>query len=313
MSKKTFQGAWKCTNFDWGSYPAADRETEFINSAGMRMVPVEPHEYRRGGGDLENHPDALPSHKCKMTYRYFIADEPVKQDIFETFYQERYGRPSDTTGYRGYVLGMSWYEAAEFCKWLSEKEGIFYRLPTEAEWEAAARKSTELNIDRMCDSHIREWCFDWFSPYTDLDQSDPAGPENGNMKVIRGGYLDNPGRYNDYSLDLWWRNALPPTYRHYHEDTENPFGRHIIGLRVACGPMPVTSGQNLTNQVCMNVHQTAPDLKKGPDPNVPYFRKRAPQGDRGSGLKPQLPPSSPLSRPDGVPQRRPAVQYLFLL
>ena len=107
---KAYTGAWLCQDFDWGNYPVVTKEDTFTNSLGQRMVKVEPHEYRRGGGDWENHPDALPSHKCKITKPYFIAEEPVKQDIFEQFYQEVYGRASDTTNYRGYVLGISWYE-----------------------------------------------------------------------------------------------------------------------------------------------------------------------------------------------------------
>lgn len=274
MRDKTFKGAWHCTQFDWGNFPAPETSKhEYTNSIGTRMVLVEAHDYRRGGGDWENHPDAQPTHKCFITKPYYIADEPVKQDIFEQFYNETYNKPSDTTNYRGYVLGVSWFEAAEFCKWLSKKENKLYRLPTEAEWEAAARKSTELNIDRMCDTHIREWCFDWYDAYTDLDQTDPAGPATGMCKVIRGGYLDNPARYNEHNLDLWWRASLPPTYRHYHDDKNNEFGRHIIGLRIACGELPEVSDKHPTNQVCMNVHQKGVHLTDGPDPKKPYFEK----------------------------------------
>ncbi len=260
--------------FDFGSFPLPAQEADFTNGCGLRMVFVAPHEYRRGGGNIDDCPDALPSHKCMMSKPYFISDEPIKKELFDTFYRERYQQDSDTEEYRGFVLGVSWYEAAEFCKWLSEKEGIFYRLPTEAEWEAAARKSTELDIDRMCDSHIREWCFDWYSVYSDLDQTDPAGPAEGMFKVIRGGYLDNPGRYTAYPLDLWRRGALPPSYRHYPEDTNNDFGRHIIGFRVACGAFPEVTICPPLSRVSENVHQNNPSLLQAPDPEKPYFRKR---------------------------------------
>ena len=277
MNQTTYTGAWLCQDFDWGNYPIIDKEKteDFVNETGIRMAYVEPHSYRRGGGDWEKYPDALPSHICNITKGYFIADEPVTQELFDIFYMETYGRKSDTENYRGYVLGVSWFEAANFCKWLSAREGIQYRLPTEAEWEAAARKSTELNLDRMCDTHIREWCFDWYDAYTELEQNDPAGPATGLCKCIRGGYLDNPGRYNEHCLDLWWRAALPPNYRHYEEDTHNDFGRHIIGLRVACGDTPTPSDKTPTNQMCMNVHTTdTGHLKDAPDAKKPYFRKR---------------------------------------
>lgn len=274
MSDK-YLGNWHYDEFDWGNYSPATHEADFINSINMRMVYLAPEfEYRRGGGQIDDKPDALPSHKCLMKNSYFIADEPVKKELFDQFYKEVYNKDSDTTEYRGYVLGVSWYEAAEFCKWLSAKEGILYRLPTEAEWEAAAKKTTELNIDRMCDYHIREWCFDWFSAYSDLDQVEPAGPEGGLFKVIRGGFLDNPGRYNAHPLDMWMRCALPPTYRHYHEDKENDFGRHFIGFRIASGAMPVTTVNPPLNRVCENVHQHCEHATTAPDATKPYFRKR---------------------------------------
>ena len=41
MSEKVKNGVWECHDFDWGDFPVIDKETEFVNSVGMRMVPVE--------------------------------------------------------------------------------------------------------------------------------------------------------------------------------------------------------------------------------------------------------------------------------
>ena len=76
-----------------------------------------------------------------------------------------------------YVVGISWYDAVSFCKWLSKKEGKIYRLPTEAEWEYAARAGTNTSFWSGEDppesgtpnpwglinvhSGPLEWCHDW--------------------------------------------------------------------------------------------------------------------------------------------------------
>ncbi len=120
------------------------------------------------------------------------------------------------------VVNVSWNDAAEFCKWLSEKEGETYRLPSEAEWEYACRGG---NPGRFCfgddsalihkygwigdglrqgarrvgegagnsfglfDMHgnVWEFCQDFHGPYPDMAVTDPTGPVSGDLRVGRGG------------------------------------------------------------------------------------------------------------------------------
>lgn len=266
---------WLEKEADWKEYPVRQAQEDYVNSQGVRMVYVPSAEFKMGGGDWEKCPDGLPVHEVRLTRPFWIADTPVTKECFDRFWQETHGGDPDTRAYRGYVLGVSYYEAAQFCQWLSEKEGVQYRLPTEAEWEYTARHSTQLDVDRMCDSHIREWCMDWYAPYTDEEAVDPAGPRSGLYKCIRGGYLDNPARYNEQPLELWMRCALPPSYRHLREDQNNEFGRHFIGFRVVCGELPKPSAEDPTSLVCMGVHQNTESYKKtAPDASKPYYRKR---------------------------------------
>jgi sulfatase modifying factor 1 len=122
------------------------------------------------------------------------------------------------------VANISWYDAVAYCGWLSKETGKNFRLPTEAEWEFAAKGGVnskgfkfvggnnldevawfvgnsenrshsigqkmpnELDIYDMA-GNIREWCSDWYSEtyYKISPVENPAGPDHGKNRVIRGG------------------------------------------------------------------------------------------------------------------------------
>lgn len=266
---------WLTEDFQPSVRPVREVTEDFVNSLGMKMIAVEAGSFKMGGGDWDQRPDAMPVHKVCLTRSYYISEEPVRGEVYRRFYRETYGKEPDIAEYRGFVQGISWYEAAAFCEWLGEKEGISCHLPTEAEWEYAARNARRLGIDRMCDMYMREWCYDWYEEYTDTDAQDPAGAASGLNKSVRGGYLDNPARYNEFQQEPWMRGALPPSYRHYPQDRENTFGVHPVGLRVVYGKLPEPDGIHPASQVCLNVHQESTQFAEiAPDEKKPYFRKR---------------------------------------
>ncbi len=117
---------------------------------------------------------------------------------------------------------ISWNDAVAYCKWLSEQTGERYSLPTEAEWEYACRAESESaywfgdneeplskyawysknsegkthsvreklpNQWKLYDMHgnVWEWVQDWFGDYSKEPQRNPSGPEQGSLRVIRGG------------------------------------------------------------------------------------------------------------------------------
>jgi formylglycine-generating enzyme required for sulfatase activity len=128
------------------------------------------------------------------------------------------------------AIGMTWHNATTFCRWLSQKTGKKYRLPTEAEWEYAARAGTTSAFG-VCDSadsladyawyidnadmephavatkkpnawglydmqgNVREWVQDFYSPTAYAEAAgqmmNPTGPTDGKVHVARGGYYDS--------------------------------------------------------------------------------------------------------------------------
>jgi formylglycine-generating enzyme len=135
------------------------------------------------------------------------------------------------------VEKVSWFDAVRFCNRLSEREGLRpayringedvssdwgadgYRLPTEAEWEFAARAGTDLkyagsdNLDEVgwydensddethpvgakkanawnlhdMSGNVWEWCWDWTGDYSSGTATDPRCPSSGSIRVCRGG------------------------------------------------------------------------------------------------------------------------------
>ncbi len=147
---------------------------------------------------------------------------------------EKDGRFYVRKGYENYpVMFVSWWGAEAYCEW---KGG---RLPTEAEWEYLARKAFTDSIPgdsllavawvrensgyKPCPvaqkkptppgvydlfGNMREWCYDWYDAgyYSNSRRKNPLGPENGQMKVIRGGSWESYAR----SLRVANRGALGP-------------------------------------------------------------------------------------------------------
>ena len=118
--------------------PSADRE--LVNSLGMKMVLIQPGSFTMGSktGDW----DERPVHKTVISKPFHIAATEVTNAQYEQFdvhHKNLRGKLGFSKADDEAVVFVSWHDATAFCKWLSQKEGKPYRLPTEAEWEYACR------------------------------------------------------------------------------------------------------------------------------------------------------------------------------
>jgi formylglycine-generating enzyme required for sulfatase activity len=116
------------------------RNPNFVNSAGMEMFLVPTGQFTMGS----DRPDAAPNEQPTSVVTlsgFYLARFPVTNAQFERFDPAHRSKRAPWANDNHPVVHVSWNEATAFCRWLSQKDGRKYRLPTEAEWEYAARGS----------------------------------------------------------------------------------------------------------------------------------------------------------------------------
>lgn len=205
---------------------------------GMQMLYVVPGSFRMGGED------AQPVHTVTLTKGFYLSETEVTKDMW----YKVMGEPSDYANAAVPVTGKSWDEVMIFIATLNTKSGYHFRLPTEAEWEFAARggmksggykysgsdtysevavrdgnwsmqavktkNPNELGFYDMS-GNAAEWVSDWYAAYPTGSVVDPTGPETGEIHLRRGG---NRGQKTEY---------LTVTFRDFVSDES------LTGFRLA--------------------------------------------------------------------------------
>ena len=249
------------------------------------FVLVEKGSFTMGDTWGDGDSDEKPTHKVTFTYNFYMGKYETTFEEYDAFC-EATGRskPSDSGWGRGArpVINVTWWDAIDYCNWLSEKEGLpkaydnsgnlldkdgmittditkvlGYRLPTEAEWEYAARggnksrgyeyagSSTvgdvawyesnsesktqevgkkapnELGIYDMS-GNVWEWCSDWYRSYSSSAQTNPYNGTSGSDRVFRG------GGWSDFATDGRVANRL---------DFSFTYTLNLLGFRI-CRTVP---------------------------------------------------------------------------
>jgi formylglycine-generating enzyme required for sulfatase activity len=110
-------------------------------------------------GDKEGYSDEVPLSVVEIKKNFWMANQEITNKIYKMFdpehesgYQDNFGKNNEGRGRpmnlpEQPVIRVSWHEAAAFCRWLSVKSGLNVRLPTEAEWEYAARAGSSASLN----------------------------------------------------------------------------------------------------------------------------------------------------------------------
>ena len=199
-------------------------ETFTVNGVSFNMIRVDGGTFTMGatseqGGDAYD--DEKPVHQVTLS-SYYIGETEVTQELWEAVMGSN---PSYyDKGAKHPVVEVSWNDCQEFIRKLNTKTGRQFRLPTEAEWEYAARggnkslgykysgsnnlsevawyidnsgstphdvktkQANELGLYDMS-GNVWEWCQDWHDEYSSSSQINPTGPSSGSFRfrVKRGG------------------------------------------------------------------------------------------------------------------------------
>ena len=110
----------------------------FTNPVGSTMVLLPPGDFIMGSTDPEAQPNEQPLTPVSLS-SFYLAQHPVTNAQYEMFDPKHKAKRMDGAGPDHPVVYVTSLEAVKFCEWLGQKDGRTYRLPTEAEWEFAAR------------------------------------------------------------------------------------------------------------------------------------------------------------------------------
>ena len=216
-----------------------------VNGVSFDMVEVEGGTFTMGATAEQTgvFGDEKPTHQVTLP-SYYIGKTEVTQELWQAVMGSN---PSNFTGTNLPVEKVSWDDCKTFIAKLNALTGKNFRLPTEAEWEFAARGGNKSRGYKYCGSNtlsdvawyvdnsdnkthpvaaktpnelgiydmsgnVLEWCNDWYSSsyYTSESQTNPTGPDSGSSRVRRGGSWN----YSENTCRVSYRGNTTPSFRY---------------------------------------------------------------------------------------------------
>ena len=304
-------------------------EKEHGNSVGMKFVRIEPGAFEMGNeaalsdevtgikefsgnkrvwvpktGDF----DERPVHKVTIARPFYMAVTEVtnqQYELFDPLHVHVRGKRAYSIDNDEAVVFVSWHDAKAFCEWLSKKEGLPYRLPTEAEWEYACRAGTATAFssgDALPGEFIQNPDNSWYPcPRRGRGRAEVVPLHVGKRPPNPWGLHDMHGNVEEWCHD-WYgpyvandqadpvgridglfrvaRGGSHSTFAFYMRSANRmgalPEDRsRYIGFRVVLGalpdtmPLPPVPRARYQRNVNQQIHS---DVTKGPDPDKAYFR-----------------------------------------
>lgn len=216
-----------------------------IGDCCFKMIKIAHGTFNMGAGK--------ETHQVTLTKDYYMGETQVTQALWKAVTGDE---PSFFEGENRPVEQVSWEDCHDFIRKLNKKlssqlGNMGFRMPTEAEWEFAARGGNNSkgyqysggnNIDEVVASNrkhttidvatkqpnelglydmsgnVYEWCHDRYDDYPGIAEIDPTGPESGEWRICRGGTWKD----GTTKCRLWYRNSEAYYRRSY-----------FIGLRLA--------------------------------------------------------------------------------
>ena len=228
----------------------------------IEMVRVPAGSFVMGGPDEDGDAelDDLPAHKVTLTRNYYMSTTLITQEIYFMVMNDN---PSKFTAPKRPVEQVSWFEAIQFCNALSRWLGFppyyriaadhvecipknkGFRLPTEAEWEYAARAGLNTkyaggnNLDELgcyeenreffgcvpvgqykpnawglfdMSGNVMEWCWDGYDEYPEKEQTDPQGEADELYKIARGGAWNRDHKDARLKKRKWMQKSVQTDY-----------------------------------------------------------------------------------------------------
>ena len=237
-----------------GKSAAANKLDITVNGITFTMVRVEGGTFMMGATAEQTgaYNFEKPAHQVTLS-TYYIGQTEVTQALWKAVMGET---PTTDDDQWGPEIGLgdnypahniSYNDVLSFISKLNSLTGRTFRMPTEAEWEYAARggnkskgylysggntldnvgwyyenssskthpvaqkAANELGLYDMS-GNVEEWCSDWYDTYSSLSQTNPTGPSTGSGRVLRGGCWSNAATYSRVAN----RDYNSPSIRHYN-------------------------------------------------------------------------------------------------